>query len=100
MRCFARGRRDGHDGVGGVVARVDSGQDDGDGGADAVFGVQADIAAGGGGDAVNGGQAEAGTGSFGLGGVERLEGAFDHLRWHAGAGVADADAHVPPDRQR
>nr|WP_317797416.1 hypothetical protein [Actinoplanes sichuanensis] len=64
------------------------GQHDGDGGAQAFFGVDAPGAAGGGDQPVHHGQAEACALAEGLGGEERLEDPVDDGLGHAG--VADA----------
>ena len=49
-------------------------------------------------EAVDHAQPEAGALAGRLGGEERLERALDHLRAHAGAGVADRDHDVLPGR--
>jgi hypothetical protein len=64
------------------------------------LGVELDVAAGLSHDAVHGGQSQPGPLALGLGGEERLEGAGDHLRGHARAGVDDPQAHVGARRRR
>ena len=65
----------------------------------ADFGIDPDLATGLLGEAVDHRQAESGALSDRLGGEERVEGAGDHLRRHAGAAVADAQRDVLPGRQ-
>jgi hypothetical protein len=73
------------------------GQQDGEDGAAAGFGVDVQVAASLGDDAVDGGQAEAEARSvaLGLGTEERLERPVDHPPGHPGATVADLQGGVP-----
>ncbi len=70
-----------------------------DGGADAGRGVDPRLAAGLPGEAVDHGQAQARALPDRLGGEERVERLGDHVRGHAGAGVADAQRDVGSGRQ-